>query len=87
MPSKAKRIDGAVAKLPSSPKELVSHLLTGPMTCEAIIATGVASKKVQIEAALNAELRQDLSYAPGAEKLAGTTRACRQLSQSTLAAR
>jgi putative transposase len=45
MPSKAKRIDRAVAKLPSIPKELVSQFLTGPMTGEAINAAGRRSRR------------------------------------------
>jgi hypothetical protein len=73
MPSKAKRIDRAVAKLPSIPKELVSQFLTGPMTGEAINAAGAAFKKALIEAALNAELSHHLGYEPGAEQPAGTT--------------
>ena len=72
MPSKAKRIDRAVAKLPSIPKELVSHFLTGPMTGEAINAAGAAFKKALIEAALNAELSHHLGYDPGEEQPAGT---------------
>jgi hypothetical protein len=31
MPSRAKKLDGAIAKLPSIPKELVAQFLTGPM--------------------------------------------------------
>jgi len=40
MPSKAKKVDRDVAKLPSIPKELVNLFLTGPMTGEAINMTG-----------------------------------------------
>ena len=36
MPSRAKKIERDVAKLPSIPKELVSLFLTGPMSGEAI---------------------------------------------------
>ena len=50
MPSKAKRLDHAVAKLPSIPKELVAQFLTGPMTGEAINAAGIAFKQALIEA-------------------------------------
>jgi putative transposase len=73
MPSKAKRIDRAVARLPSIPQELVRHFLTGPMTGEAINAAGAAFKKALIEAALNAELSHHLGYDPGEEQPAGTT--------------
>jgi transposase-like protein len=73
MPSKAKRIDRAVAKLPSIPQELVRHFLTGPMTGEAINAAGVAFKKALIEAALNAELSHHLGYDPGEDQPEGTT--------------
>ena len=73
MPSKAKRIDRAVAKLPSIPQELVRHFLTGPMTGEAINAAGAAFKKALIEAALNAELSHHLGYDPGEGQPAGMT--------------
>jgi transposase-like protein len=68
MPSKAKRVEREVAKLPSIPKEMVDLFLTGPMTGEAINAAGVAFKKALIEASLNAELSHHLGYGPGAEK-------------------
>jgi putative transposase len=68
MPSRAKKIDRSVAKLPSIPKELVSQFLTGPMTGEAINAAGIAFKQALIEASLNAELTHHLGYAPGAER-------------------
>jgi len=68
MLSKAKRVARDVAKLPSVPKELVAHFLTGPMTGEAIETAGVAFKKALIEAALSAELDHHLGYAPGAER-------------------
>jgi len=73
MPSKAKRVDRAVSNLPSIPKELVSHFLTGPMTGEAINAAGAVFKKALIEAALNAELSHHLGYEPGANQPEGTT--------------
>ncbi len=60
MPSKAKKVDRDVAKLPSIPKELVSLFLTGPMTGEAINDAGIAFKKALIEASLDAELSQHL---------------------------
>jgi hypothetical protein len=55
MPSRAKRIERDVSKLPSIPKELVAHFLTGPMTGEAINLAGAALKKALIEAALGAD--------------------------------
>jgi putative transposase len=68
MPSRAKKLDRTVAKLPSIPKELVAQFLTGPMTGEAINAAGIAFKQALIEASLNAELSHHLGYPPGAEK-------------------
>ena len=68
MPSRAKKLDRAVSKLPSIPKELVAQFLTGPMTGEAINAAGIAFKQALIEASLNAELTHHLDYATGAEK-------------------
>ncbi len=66
MPSRTKKLDRAVAGLPSIPKELVAQFLTGPMTGEAINAAGIAFKQALIEASLNAELTHHLGYAPGA---------------------
>jgi putative transposase len=69
MPSRAKKLDRAVARLPSIPKELVAQFLTGPMTGEAINdAAGIAFKQALIEASLNAELTHHLGYAPGADR-------------------
>jgi transposase-like protein len=68
MPSKAKKIDHDVAKLPSIPKELVELFLTGPMTGEAINDAGVAFKKALIKASLKAELSRHLGYESGSEK-------------------
>ena len=73
MPSKAKRIDRAVNKLPLIPKEVVSHFLTGPMSGEAINAAGAAFKKALTKAALDAELSHHLGYEPGEDQPAGTT--------------
>ena len=56
MPSRAKKLDHAVAKLPSIPKEPVTQFPTGPMTGEAINVAGIAFKQALIEALLNAEL-------------------------------
>ncbi len=68
MPSKAKKVDREIAKLPSIPKELVELCLSGPMTGEAINAAAIALKKALIEASLNAELSHHLGYASGAER-------------------
>ena len=73
MPSRTKKLDRAVAGLPSIPKELVAQFLTGPMTGEAINAAGIAFKQALIEASLNAELTHHLGYAPGAERPQATT--------------
>jgi putative transposase len=73
MPSRAKKLDRAVASLPSIPKELVAQFLTGPMTGEAINAAGIAFKQALIEASLDAELTHHLGYAPGADRPASTT--------------
>ena len=56
MPSRAKKLDRAVAKLPSIPRELVDQFLSGPMSQEAINAAGLAFKQALIEASLSAEL-------------------------------
>jgi hypothetical protein len=68
MPSKAKKVDRDVAKLPSIPKELVELFMTGPMTGEMINAAGIAFKTALIEASLNAELSHHLGYAPSSDK-------------------
>ena len=68
MPSKAKKVDRDLAKLPSIPKALVDLFLSGPMTGEAINAAGIAFKTALIEASLNAELDHHLGYAAGAAK-------------------
>jgi putative transposase len=68
MPSKIKKLEREVGKLPVIPKELVNQFLTGPMTGEAINAAGLAFKQALIEASLNAELSHHLGYPPGAER-------------------
>jgi putative transposase len=68
MPSKAKKVDRAVAKLPSIPKELVDLFMSGPMTGEAINEADIAFKKALIEASLNAELTHHLGYEAGSDK-------------------
>jgi transposase-like protein len=73
MPSRAKKLDRAVARQPSIPKELIAQFVTGPMTGEAINAAGIAFKQALIEASLNAELTHHLGYPPGAERPESTT--------------
>ena len=73
MPSKVRRLEREVAKLPSIPKELVDQFLTGPMTQEAVNAASLAFKQALIEASLNAELTHHLGYAPGGERPEATT--------------
>jgi putative transposase len=73
MPSRARKLDRAVANLPSIPKELVELFLTGPLTGEAINAARLAFKQGLIEASPNGELSHHLGYAPGAERRAGTS--------------
>ena len=68
MPSRAKKVDRAVGKLPPIPREVVEQFLTGPMSQEAINAAGLAFKQALIEASLSAELSHHLGYPPGAEK-------------------
>jgi transposase-like protein len=68
MPSKIRKLESDVSKLPSIPKELVNQFLTGPMTGEAINAAGLAFRQALIEASLNAELSHHLGYALGSER-------------------
>jgi putative transposase len=70
---KSKRVEREVRKLPSIPKELVAHFLTGPMTGEAINLAGAALKKALIEAALNGELSHHLGYRLAEARPEGTT--------------
>jgi putative transposase len=75
MPSKKKLAAPAAHKaaLPHIPKELLDHLVQGPMTAEAVNAAGVAFKKALIERALGAEMGHHLGYAAGAAKPVDTT--------------
>ena len=73
MPSKAKKVDRDVAKLPSIPKALVDLLLSDPLTGEAFYEAGIAFKKALIEASLNAELSHHLGYARWSHKSAPLT--------------
>lgn len=70
MPSKTRSAAPAASKaaLPHIPKELLDHLVKGPMTAEAVNAAGVAFKKALIERALGAEMSHHLGYAAGAAK-------------------
>jgi putative transposase len=68
MPSKIRKLERNVGKLPSIPTELVNLFLTGPMSGEAINAAGLAFKQALIEASLKAELSHHLGYPPGAER-------------------
>jgi putative transposase len=73
VPSKIKKLERDVGKLPSIPKGLVNQFLTGPMTGEAINAASLAFKQALIEASLNAELTHHLGYAPGSDRPEATT--------------
>ena len=68
MPSKVRKLEREVAKLPSIPKELVSLFVSGPMTGEAINEAGLAFKKALVEAALEAELSHHLGYEAGGDR-------------------
>ncbi len=87
MPGRAKKLDQAVAKLPSIPKELANQFLTGPMTGEAINAAGIAFKQALIEASLNTELTHHLSYPPGAERPEGGSQPAQRFHQKDRADR
>jgi putative transposase len=68
MPSRARKVDREVSKLPSILRELVELFLTGPMTGEAINEAGLAFKKALVEASLTAELSHHLGYEPGSDR-------------------
>ena len=67
MPTKTRKSKTA-AELPTIPKELIDHLVSGPMSAEAVNAASMAFKKALIERALGAELSHHLGYPPGADK-------------------
>ncbi len=67
MPTKTSKSKTAVT-LPTIPKELIDHLVSGPMSAEAVNAASMAFKKALIERALGAELSHHLGYPPGADK-------------------
>jgi putative transposase len=73
MPKPIRRMQKAnaaaqAAVLPKIPPELLDHLVTGPMTAEAVDDVSRAFKKALIERALGAELSHHLGYAAGSEK-------------------
>ena len=59
---------GVAAVLPVIPKEIIDHMVSGPMDGEAINAAAMAFKKALIERVLGAELSHHLGYPPGADK-------------------
>ena len=56
MPSKTKTAAAAGTALPSIPKELIDHFVTGPMSAETIQDISFAFRKALIERALGGEL-------------------------------
>jgi transposase-like protein len=68
MPSKTKKVELAMAKLPSIPKELIDHFVKGPMTGEAVNEASLAFKRALIERAMGAELSHHLGYSSGEDK-------------------
>ena len=68
MPSKTKTAATAGTALPSIPRELIDHFVTGPMSAETIQDISFAFRKALIERALGGELTHHLGYPPGADK-------------------
>jgi len=68
MPSKTKTAATAGTALPSIPRELIDHFVTGPMSAETIQDISFAFRKALIEPALGGELTHHLGYPPGADK-------------------
>ena len=68
MPSKTKTAAAAGTALPSIPKELIDHFVTGPMSAETIQDISFAFRKALIERALGGELTHHLGYPPGADR-------------------
>ena len=68
MPSKTKTAAAAGTALPSIPKELIDHFVTGPMSAETIQDISFAFRKALIECALGGELTHHLGYPPGADR-------------------
>ena len=73
MPSKTEKVELAMAKLPSIPKELIDHFVKGPMTGEAVNEASFAFKRALIERAMGAELSHHLGYSSGEDKPDATT--------------
>jgi transposase-like protein len=71
MPTKrktTKAAEAAAAAMPSIPKELIDHFVSGPMSAQAVNTASMAFKKALIERVLGAELSHHLGYEPGAAK-------------------
>jgi len=83
MPTKTSR-KRAVLELPSIPKEVIEHFVSGPMSADAVNAATMAFKKALIESALGAELSHHLGYPPGAEKPDGISNHRNGVSRKTV---
>ena len=68
MPSKKKAAIEVEAALPQIPSEWLDHVVTGPMTPEAVESVMRGFKKAVIERALGAEMSHHLGYRSGAAK-------------------
>ena len=68
MPSKKKAAIAVEAVLPQIPSEWLDHVVTGPMTPEAVESVMRGFKKAVIERALGAEMSHHLGYRSGAAK-------------------
>jgi len=73
-----------VSELPSIPKGVIEHFVSGPMSAEAVNATTMAFKKALIERALGAELSHHLGYPPGSEKPEGISNHRNGVSRKTV---
>ena len=73
MPSKTEKVELAMAKLPSIPKELIDHFVKGPMTGEAVNEASFAFERALIERVMGAELSHHLGYASGEDKPGAAT--------------
>ncbi len=73
MPSKRKTVPpgGAEPPEPAVPKELLDHLVKGPMTQGDLETMFRGLKKAVIERAMGAEMNEHLGYAPGQPKPEG----------------
>jgi putative transposase len=70
MPSKRKTVtpSGGDPPEPAVPKELLDHLVKGPMTQGELETMFRGLKKAVIERAMGAEMMEHLGYAPGQPK-------------------